>query len=252
MAAPTMALPACTAFTYAGRSMAMLKARRTLALSKGGRFVLRRRFSLTFVAVSELEGAGAQATRAVLGQRHVRGNDGRVAGGEHRQQRRLRALEPEDDGNGVGRLDGLDVGVPLFPGVQAKLRRRILRLAHEVEGELHVLGREGLPVVPARVLPEEEHEVPVVVLPRPTLGQLGYGRSVLGGRAWRPSCGDDSGIRAAPQAPSRQPACRRHGATAIIRTDVESPREEPFMRKTACVVIALLLTLAVFGSGLAA
>jgi len=160
--------------------MARLKARRTLGLSKGGRFVLRRRFSLTFVAVSELEGAGAQAMRAVLGQRHVRGNDGRVAGGEHRQQRRLRALEPEDDGNGVGRLDGLDVGVPLFPGVQAKLRRRILRLAHEVEGELHVLGREGLPVVPARVLPEEEHEVPVVVLPRPTLGQLGYGRSLLG------------------------------------------------------------------------
>mgnify|MGYP003296241739 CR=1 FL=1 len=49
----------------------------------------------------------------------------------------------------------------------------VARFAQHVEGELHVLRRERLAVVPLHVLAEEEDEVAVVVLPRPALGELG-------------------------------------------------------------------------------
>ena len=62
--------------------------------------------------------------------------------------------------------------VPFFAGIEPELRGRVLGLAHHVEGELDVLRGEGLAVVPLHVLPQEEDEVAVVVLPGPALGQL--------------------------------------------------------------------------------
>ena len=121
----------------------------------------------------ELEGPGADAALTQLGQRHVGGIHGRIPRREHQDQRGLGPLEPEDHRVGVGRLDGLDVGVPVFPRAQAELGRRVLGLAHHVEGVLDVGRGEGLAVVPLHVLAEEEDEVAVAVLPRPALGQLG-------------------------------------------------------------------------------
>src|SRR5581483_538327 len=96
----------------------------------------------------------------------------RVAGGQHREQRRLRTLEPEDDGVRIDRLDAVDVGVPLLARIDAQADGRVPRLADDVERELHVLRRERLAVVPADVLAQEENEVAIVVLPGPLLGEL--------------------------------------------------------------------------------
>ena len=122
----------------------------------------------------ELEGTGADAARAVARGREVGGIDGRVARGEHQEERRLRALEMKDHGVGIRRLDGLDIGVPVLARIDPELGRRVGRFPDHVEGELDVLRREGLAVVPLDVLPEKEHEVPVVVLPRPLLRELAH------------------------------------------------------------------------------
>src|SRR5206468_8167489 len=52
----------------------------------------------------------------------------------------------------------------------------VRRLAEYVEGELDVLGGEGLAVVPLDVFPEKEHQVSIVVLPRPFLCELAHER----------------------------------------------------------------------------
>jgi len=102
----------------------------------------------------------------------VSGVDRSVAGGEHQEQRGLRLLQAKDRRVGVRRLDRLDVGVPVLSRIDPQLGGRVGRLAEHVERELHVLGREGLAVVPLDALAEEEDEIPVMVLPRPLLGQL--------------------------------------------------------------------------------
>ena len=61
----------------------------------------------------ELERPRAHSALAQVGERHVGRVDGRVAGGEHEEERRLRTLELEDHRVGVGRLDRLDVDVPV-------------------------------------------------------------------------------------------------------------------------------------------
>ena len=131
---------------------------------------------LARLVLLELERPGADALVLELGERHVGGEDRRVSRGEHGQERRLRSLEPEDHGVGVGRLDGLDVLVPELARVHLELGLGVRSPAHGVEGVLHVLRREGLAVVPLDVLPEEEDEVAVIVLPRPLVGQLGDDR----------------------------------------------------------------------------
>jgi hypothetical protein len=78
----------------------------------------------------------------------------------------------EHHGVGIGRLHVLDVRVPVLAGIEAELGLGLRRLAQHVEGERDVLGGERLAVVPLHVLAEEEHEVPVVVLPRPPLGEI--------------------------------------------------------------------------------
>jgi hypothetical protein len=102
----------------------------------------------------------------------MRGEDRRLAAGEEREEARLGPLEAEDHGMRIGRLDGLDVGVPVLPGIDPELLSAVRRLPHEIEGELDIPRGERLPVMPLHVLAEEEHQVPVVVLPRPLLGQL--------------------------------------------------------------------------------
>jgi hypothetical protein len=121
----------------------------------------------------DLERPRAHAAGAVVGGVHVGGIDRRVAGGEEHEERRLRPLEPEDHRVGVGRLDGLHVRVPVLARVETELGGGLRRLADHVEGELDVLGGEGLPVVPLDVPAEEHHEVPVIVLPGPPLRELG-------------------------------------------------------------------------------
>src|SRR5262249_32416980 len=62
--------------------------------------------------------------------------------------------------------------VPVFARVDTQLGGRVRRLAEHVEGVLDVLRGERLAVVPFDALAQEEHEIAVVVLPRPLLGQL--------------------------------------------------------------------------------
>ena len=155
----------------------------------------------------ELERAGAHAAAALVGQRHVRGIDRGLPGGEHHQDRGLGPLEPEHHRVGIRGLDRLDVGVPVFPRVEPELAGRLGRLAHQVEGELDVARGEGLAVVPLHVPPQEEHQVAIAVLPGPLLGQLahdGVGRlhrlrgievdQVVEARRGRPDGGDRGGL----------------------------------------------------------
>jgi hypothetical protein len=100
--------------------------------------------------------------------------DRAIARGEHHQERGLRAFQAEHHRVRIGRLDVLDVRVPVLAGVDAELGRRVRRLAEHVEGELDVLRRERLAVVPLDVLPEKKDEVLVVVLPRPPLGEVAH------------------------------------------------------------------------------
>ena len=82
----------------------------------------------------------------------------------------------KDHGVRVGRLDGLDIAVPVLARVAAELPRGLGRFPHHVKGELDVLRGEGLSVVPGDAVPQEDHEVAVAVLPRPLLRELGYRR----------------------------------------------------------------------------
>ncbi len=66
--------------------------------------------------------------------------------------------------------------VPQLARVDLEPGLGLRRPAHHVEGVLHVLRGERLAVVPLHVVPQEEDEVAVVVLPRPLLGQLGDDR----------------------------------------------------------------------------
>ena len=100
--------------------------------------------------------------------------DRRLAGGEHEEHGGLGALEAEDDGVGLRGLHRFHVGVPVLARVDPELGGGLRDLANHVEGELDILRRERLAVVPAHVLAEKEHEVPVVLLPRPLLGQLSH------------------------------------------------------------------------------
>src|SRR5437867_4978135 len=127
---------------------------------------------LALAPLLDLERPGADAAGAVARRRHVSGVDRREAGGEHEQERRLRALETDDHRARIDRLDAVDVDVPLVPGIGPQLRRRIGRLPQHVERVLDVRGAERPAVVPGDVAPQREHQLAVVLLPRPALGQL--------------------------------------------------------------------------------
>src|SRR5439155_18833558 len=118
---------------------------------------------LALAPLLDLERPGADAAGAVARRRHVSGVDRREAGGEHEQERRLRALETDDHRARIDRLDAVDVDVPLVPGIGPQLRRRIGRLPQHVKRVLDVRGAERPAVVPGDVAPQREHQLAVVL-----------------------------------------------------------------------------------------
>ena len=136
--------------------------------------------AFVLLELDELEGSGADRLGAHLRRRHVAGVHRRVARGEQRGQRRLRALQVHGDlVVAVGR-DLVDVAVPGLARIGAQL---VLTLAgQQIEGADHVLGGEGLAVMPLHALLQLERQVLAVGAPRPRLGELGHDRllAVLG------------------------------------------------------------------------
>ncbi len=108
--------------------------------------------------------------RAHLRGRDVAGIDRRIAGGQHRQQRRLRPLEME------GRLEFVidaDVGNVVVPPLARVFTELVLRFAqYQVEGAFHVIGGERLAVVPFDALPQLEGERGARLVPSPAGCQL--------------------------------------------------------------------------------
>src|SRR6266576_1435347 len=98
------------------------------------------------------------------------GIDRRIAGGEQRQQRRLRPLQVEGD---LEVAVGRDVGNLVIPGLARVLAEFLRRLAHQhVEGAFDVIGRKRLAVVPLYALPQLEIEYLFVIAPGPALREI--------------------------------------------------------------------------------
>ena len=121
--------------------------------------------------LDEFERAGADRLGAHLGRRDVAGIDGRVAGGEQRQQRRLRPLQVERRFEIAVCRDVADLVVP---GLSRVLAEFLLRLAHQhVEGAFDVGRGERLAVMPFDALLQLEGELLVVAAPGPAFRQIG-------------------------------------------------------------------------------
>ena len=124
--------------------------------------------------LDEFERAGADRLGAHLARRDVAGVDRRVAGGEQRQQRRLRPLQVERCFEIA--VDG-DVVDLIVPGLSRVLAELLLRLAHQhVEGAFDVGRRERLAVMPFDALPQLEGQLLVVAAPGPALREIGDDR----------------------------------------------------------------------------
>ena len=128
---------------------------------------------LVALELDELEGTGADRLGAHLGGRHVAGIDRVVAGGEQRDERRLRPAEVE------GHLV-VAVGRHLLQVVPPDLARVLAEqvgglLLQLVQGADHVLGRERLAVVPFHVVAQLEGELGLGVVPGPAGGELRAG-----------------------------------------------------------------------------
>ena len=124
--------------------------------------------------LDELERAGADRMGAHFRRRDVAGIDRRVAGGEQRQQRRLRPLQVE---RGLVVAVGRDVDDLVVPGLARVLAEFLRRLAHQhVEGALDVGGGERLAVVPFHALPQLEGQRLLVGAPGPALRELRHDR----------------------------------------------------------------------------
>ncbi len=99
------------------------------------------------------------------------GIDRRVAGGEQRQQRRLRPLQIE--GGLIVAVDRHVVDL-VVPGLSRVLPEFLRRLAHQhVEGAFDVGRGERLAIVPFDVMSKLEGERLVVAAPGPAFRQLG-------------------------------------------------------------------------------
>ena len=120
--------------------------------------------------LDELERAGADRLGAHVAGRDVAGIDRRIAGGEQRQQRRLRPLQVE---RGLEVAVDSDVDDLVVPGLARVLAEFLLRLAHQhVEGAFDVGRRERLAVVPLDALAKLEAELLLVIAPGPALGEI--------------------------------------------------------------------------------
>ena len=127
---------------------------------------------LVLLHLDELERAGADRMRAHLRGGNVAGVDRRIAGGQHRQQRRLRPLEMEGRFEVAVDRDVRDEFEPILARILAEL---VLRFAlQQVEGAFHVLGRERHAVVPFHALAQLEGERGAGFVPGPAGRQLGH------------------------------------------------------------------------------
>ena len=132
--------------------------------------------------LDEFERAGADRVGAHVGGRHMAGIDRRIAGGEQRQQRRLRPLQIEGD---LEVAVGRDVVDELVPGLARVLAELLRRFAHQhVEGAFDVGRGERLAVVPFDALVQFEGQRLVVGAPGPAL-RLSARSGTIESRRWR-------------------------------------------------------------------
>ena len=135
--------------------------------------------------LDELERAGADRMGAHFRRRNVAGIDRRIAGGEQRQQRRLRPLQVERD---LEVAVGRDVVDLVVPGLARVLAEFLRRLAHQhVEGAFDVGGGERLAVMPLDALAQLEGQRLVVAAPGPAFGEIRHDRCPCCS-APRPAC----------------------------------------------------------------
>ena len=129
---------------------------------------------LVGLELDEFERPGADRLGAHVARRDVAGINRRVAGGEQRQQRRLRPLQFE--GRFVIAVDGHVVDL-VVPGLSRVLPELLLRLAHQhVEGAFDVGRGERLAVMPFDALAQLEGQLLVVGAPGPALGEIRHDR----------------------------------------------------------------------------
>ena len=175
------------------------------------------------VAPVALETESAGADRAGVGLVavgigagiEVAWQDRRLGHVELPQQRGVRALQPEDHGVRVGRLDRFDGGRET--GARAGMEAE----QHLLEGELHILGGERLAVVPRHARRQGEADFAPVLGNRPAGGEIGPHRAVAvegheavedrAGHRMDRTCGRDRRIEMAGIA-----AHRDDGRTAIL------------------------------------
>ena len=132
--------------------------------------VLRELDRFVGLELDELERAGADRLGAHVARRDVAGIDRRIAGGEQRQQRRLRPLQIE---RGLEIAVGGDVVDLIVPGLARVLAELLLRLAHQhVEGAFDVGRGERLAVMPFDALAQLEGQGLVVAAPGPALREI--------------------------------------------------------------------------------
>ena len=95
------------------------------------------------------------------------GNDRRLGDVELAQQRRVRPVEPEDDGVRIGRLDRLDRGGKAGAGARVEAEQGLF------EAELDIGRRERLAVVPAHASRQVKGHCAPVRGQFPRAGQIG-------------------------------------------------------------------------------
>ncbi len=104
-------------------------------------------------------------------RRHMAGIDRRIAGGEQRQQRRLRPLQFENRLVVAVRHNLGNIVVPFLARVAAE---PVLGLPlQQVHRAFDIGGGERLAVVPFDALAQFERQFLAVLAPRPALGQIG-------------------------------------------------------------------------------
>ena len=111
---------------------------------------------------------------AHVARRHVAGIDRRVAGGEQRDQRRLLPLQMKYRFTVAVGGHLLDIMVPDLSRIGPQLVRRFAEQQTPSAG--HVLGREGLPIMPLDAVPQLELQLSPVLAEFPGGRKIGHDR----------------------------------------------------------------------------
>ena len=102
---------------------------------------------------------------AHLRRRNVAGVDRGEAGRQHHDERGLRLFQAEADLVVARRRDLLEVTVPGFARIDAKLL--LGDAGHQIPGAFHIGRGERLAVVPFDALPQLQRQLGAVLVPRP-------------------------------------------------------------------------------------